>query len=75
MDYAHVGAYCWFWLFYHSALHYAVDGRSFRAQGMFHINDYSIKEWFLRGEYALHKTDDRGLLTVTYSMVLPAQLR
>ena len=51
MDYAHVGAYCWFWLFYHSALHYAVDGRSFRAQGMFHINDYSLKEWFLRGEY------------------------
>ncbi len=51
MDYAHVGAYCWFCYFDHSALHYAVDGRSFRAQGMFHINDYSIKEWFLRGEY------------------------
>ncbi len=32
-DYAHLGAYCRFCYFYHSALHYAVDGRSFRAAG------------------------------------------
>ncbi len=51
MDYARIGATCMFCYFYHSALHYAVDGRSFRAQGMSHINDYTIKECLLRGEY------------------------
>ncbi len=51
MFYAHLGACGRFCYFYHSALHYAVDGRSFRAQGLPHINDDTIMNSLLRGSY------------------------